>query len=61
VRERKLAFDHSEYWPDVEYISAPIYDETGKIVLAISITQPKSRLTHDKINQEMIAITKFAG
>jgi len=60
VRKEGVAYDHCEYWSDVECVSAPVYDDTGSIALAISIAQPKSRVTEEKLAQEAAAIKQAA-
>jgi IclR family KDG regulon transcriptional repressor len=60
VRIEGVAYDHCEYWPDVECIAAPVRDDTGQIVLAVSLAQPSSRLTPDKLKQEADAIQQAA-
>jgi len=60
VRVDGVAYDHCDYWPDVECVAAPVQDDSGQIVLAISLAQPSSRVTPETLKQEAEAIRKAA-
>lgn len=48
VRERSLALDYCESNLDVACVAAPIYDHTGEMVAAMSISVPTTRWNQDR-------------
>lgn len=44
VRQKGLAFDNEELYPGVVCLGAPVRDQRGKTVAAISISLPKNRI-----------------
>jgi len=53
IRRRGFAIDDEENSEGVRCVAAPVFDETGEVVAALSISGPKSRL-HDA------AVERFA-
>ncbi|CAM3558732.1 IclR family transcriptional regulator [Hydrogenibacillus schlegelii] len=45
IRARGVAFDHEENEPGITCVAAPIFDHTGAIVAALSISGPTERMT----------------
>mgnify|MGYP005843022703 CR=1 FL=1 len=54
VRRRGYAFDRGEHEPDVRCIAAPIFDASGAVVAAISISGPANRMEPLEANLEHI-------
>ncbi len=48
VRTRGLAIDDEEFQDGLRCIGAPVCDQTGRAVAAISIAGPQSRITRDR-------------
>ena len=49
VRERGYAIDDTEHEPEIRCVACPIRDHTGKVIAAISLTIPASRITREEI------------
>ena len=49
VRERGFAFDNEEHAFGVRCVAAPIYDERGEAVAALSVLGPTARFTDDRV------------
>ena len=58
AREVGFAFDHGEHEKDVRCVAAPIFNQTGEAVAAISVSGPKNRLDPIKTNTNLIEETK---
>lgn len=56
TRERSFAWDDGENEEDVQCIAAPIFDRTGVVTAAISVSAPTSRMDRD-IEKEIVAST----
>lgn len=48
ARQEGCAFDRGEAAPDVHCVAAPIRDEMGTVVAAVSITAPEGRFTRSR-------------
>jgi IclR family transcriptional regulator, KDG regulon repressor len=62
IREKGFASDDEEYELGIRALAAPIYDQLGKVVSAVSIPGPKSRITWDRlpeISTALIATTQL--
>ncbi|MFV1859634.1 MAG: IclR family transcriptional regulator [Anaerolineales bacterium] len=57
IRLRGYALDLGEHEPEVRCVGAPLFDITGKVVAAISITGPRSRLDPLETRQELFRTT----
>ena len=51
VRKQNFAIDNEEFKIGVKCIAAPIRDSTGKVVAAVSIAGPTSRLSSERIDE----------
>ncbi|RJQ56407.1 MAG: IclR family transcriptional regulator [Desulfobacteraceae bacterium] len=60
IRKRGLSYDDCESNTDVRCVSAPIYNHTGKMVAAMSISVPVSRITSSKQDELAVIIRKGA-
>lgn len=60
IRKRGLSYDDCESNIDVRCVSAPIYNHTGKMVAAMSISVPISRITLPKQDELSVIIRKGA-
>lgn len=61
ISKRGLSYDDCESNTDVRCVSAPIYNHVGKMVAAMSISVPISRLTLSKQDELAVIIRKGAG
>ena len=61
IRKRGLSYDDCESNTDVRCVSAPIYNHTGKMVAAMSISVPISRINLSKQDELAVIIRKGAG
>ncbi len=61
VAEQGFAVDYEEFDVGVSCAAAPIRDYTRRVVGAISITGPASRLTHDKLDKEVVPLVVDAA
>jgi DNA-binding IclR family transcriptional regulator len=61
VAEHGFAIDNREFEPDVKCIAAPIRDYTRRVVGALTVSGPASRLTDERIEKELIPLVKRAG
>ncbi|MCF8042745.1 MAG: IclR family transcriptional regulator [Desulfarculaceae bacterium] len=60
IRKRGLSYDDCESNTDVRCVSAPIYNQTGKVIAAMSISVPISRITPLKQDELAVIIRKGA-
>ena len=49
IRERGIAFDREEHEPGIICVAAPILGASGRVLGAISVTGPTSRMSLDKL------------
>jgi IclR family KDG regulon transcriptional repressor len=61
VRERGYALDKGEHEREVRCVAAPIFDQDGKIVAAISVSGPSGRIDPIEHNQHLIDRTLIAA
>jgi len=61
VREKGYAVDDEEFEDGLKCIGAPVRDYTTKVVAAISITGPATRLTEDRMPALTSCIVKAAA
>lgn len=53
VRERGLAFDREEVFKGLQCVAAPVLDQDGGVIGAISVTGPKSRMQGEYLESEV--------
>lgn len=58
VRERGWAIDNEEYEEEVRCTASPVFDYTGKLVGALSISGPSFRLTEEGLLQIIVPAVK---
>ncbi|MFC4766442.1 IclR family transcriptional regulator [Effusibacillus consociatus] len=51
IREQGYAVEFEENEPGVNCIASPIFDHTGKVVAAVSISGPAMRMTKQRLNE----------
>lgn len=61
VRDRGYALDLGEHEPEVRCVAAPVFDGSGDVVAAISISGPASRLGELDDHRELIERTRRAA
>lgn len=57
VRQRGYSLDRGEHEKEVRCVAAPIFDQKGDVVAAVSISGPRSRIGPISQNEELIKIT----
>jgi DNA-binding IclR family transcriptional regulator len=60
TRDRGYGFDDEELHPGVRCIAASVRDHTGKIVAAVGISAPASRLTRERSPELVVAVQQTA-
>ena len=60
VRERGYAMDHEELEYGLTFIGAPILDQKGGAVAAISLSGPTSRMLSGDIEERIEAVKRIA-
>lgn len=60
VRDRGYAFDSQEFEQDLQCIAAPVQDNSGAIIAAISLSGPASRLLDTQLNEIAVHVVKSA-
>jgi DNA-binding IclR family transcriptional regulator len=60
IRKRGLSYDDCESNTDARCVSAPIYNHTGNMVAAISISVPISRMTLSRQDELSLILRKGA-
>ncbi|UFJ40786.1 IclR family transcriptional regulator [Brevibacillus humidisoli] len=60
IRERGYALDNEENEPGVACIAVPIRNHTGKVIAAMSMSQPATRL-HPEATESAVAMLKQAA
>jgi len=61
IRERGYAIDNEEHEPDVKCVAVPIWNYRQKVVGAISVSGPASRIDQAIAGRELVAKVKEAG
>lgn len=56
IREKGFSIDQEEYEAGIFAVSAPIRDQSGKMVAALSIPSPTSRMTSERITEISAAL-----
>ncbi|MDN5348250.1 MAG: IclR family transcriptional regulator, regulon repressor [Clostridia bacterium] len=60
IREQGYAIDNEEIMPSLRCVAAPIRDHTGKVIAAISVSGPVSRLSGEKFGRAIKSVTETA-
>ncbi len=60
VRERGYALDDEEHAVGLRCVAAPIFDENGQALAAISLSGPKARLIDDRLGELGVAVRQTA-
>jgi IclR family KDG regulon transcriptional repressor len=60
IKREGVALDNGEMEIDVRCIAAPIFDSIGKVVAAISISGPYTRLPDNRVNELIPLVKKYA-
>lgn len=60
IRRRGLSYDDCESNTDVRCVAAPIYNHTGRMIAAMSISVPISRITPTKQDELAVIVRKGA-
>ena len=58
IRQQGYAFDDEEFEPGIRAVACPIFDRTGKIIAAISIPSPSSRLKPERVQEIAAALAE---
>jgi DNA-binding IclR family transcriptional regulator len=61
IREQGFAIDDEEAVPGARCLAAPIFDASGKVAAAISVSGPITRVTSDKLQALSTAVKKAAA
>jgi IclR family acetate operon transcriptional repressor len=61
IREQGFAIDDEEAVPGARCVAAPIFDASGKVAAAISVSGPITRVTSDKLQALSTAVKKAAA
>ena len=57
TRRRGYALDEGEHESEVRCVAAPIFDQNGETIAALSVSGPKSRMDPIDQNEELIRLT----
>jgi len=57
IKARGYALDQGEHEYDVRCVAVPIFDQTGEVIAAVSVSGPRSRSGPISQNLEMIKVT----
>ena len=60
IRRLGYSVDRREYWQDVECVAAPVRDEKGRAIAAMSIALPSSRMVPGRLEQ-LVALIESAA
>jgi len=61
IRTQGFAIDNEEIMDSLRCVAAPIRDQTGMVVSAISLSGPVSRLTGERFEEAIRRVTETAG
>jgi IclR family KDG regulon transcriptional repressor len=58
IRDQGYAIDDSEHEADVKCVAAPLHNEDGIVIAAISVSAPRFRMTRERTESEVIPAVK---
>lgn len=61
VRERGLAFDREEVFKGLQCVAAPVLDQEGEVIGAVSVTGPKSRMQGEYLESEVAEMVQHTS
>lgn len=61
IRTREYAVDNEEIMDNLRCIAAPIRDQTGKVIAAISVSMPTIRFSEEQFNQMVASVKQTAS
>jgi DNA-binding IclR family transcriptional regulator len=61
IREQGYAIDDEEIMDSLKCVAAPIRDQSGKVISAISLSGPISRMQGEHFQTAVTLVTKTAG
>jgi DNA-binding IclR family transcriptional regulator len=61
IRQRGFAIDNEEWEVGLRCLSAPVRDNSGEVVAAVSIAGPAFRIRNDRISKVSSAVMRAAG
>lgn len=61
IKERGWAIDNEEYEDEVRCVAAPVFDYTGKLVGALSISGPSFRLGEEEVPLVIVPAVKWGA
>ena len=61
IRERGYSIDNGEHEAEIRCVAGPVYDATGKVAAAISLTMPASRFKAEAIPEFAKHVVACAG
>jgi IclR family acetate operon transcriptional repressor len=57
IRRERFALDDEELVPGLRHVAAPIFDQDGNVIAALSAGGPKAKLSADEIERLRAALT----
>lgn len=61
VRDRGLAFDREEVFKGLQCVAAPVLDQGGEVIGAVSVTGPKSRMQGEYLESEVAKMVQHTS
>ncbi len=61
IRDRGYAIDNAEHEEEVRCVACPIYDHTGQVIAAVSLTIPSFRANREEIEKFAPIVMKYAS
>jgi DNA-binding IclR family transcriptional regulator len=61
TREEGLAFDHEEIFKGLQCVAAPVIDQQGELIGAVSVTGPTSRMQGSRLKEEIAEMVQHAS
>ena len=61
VRKRGYAVDNEEFYPGTRCVAAPVFDDSGRVVAAMSVSCLITQLTEDRVPDMAALVLDAAG